>query len=200
MSLWPKKEIRPLTFPDTILHHDRCYLRPIQISDYPQWQTVRARNEARLRPLEPKWAQDCLSRGFFERRIKRQIRDWHSDRAYCFVLFRNDRDTLIGGMNINHVQRGAAHFASLGYWIDEQQQGQGYMQEAGEMITEYAFAVLKLNRLNAACLPENDRSKNLLLRLGFAEEGFAKNYLEINGQFQDHILFGLVNPVRSQEP
>ena len=58
----------------------------------------------------------------------------------------------------------------------------------------FAFGPLGLHRLEAACLPTNDASGNLLLKAGFTEEGYAKAYLKINGEWRDHVLFGLVAP------
>ena len=64
---------------------------------------------------------------------------------------------------------------------------------AGEAGADYvAFGPLGLHRLEAACLPGNDASANLLLKAGFTEEGYAKAYLKINGDWRDHRLFGLV--------
>lgn len=42
-------------------------------------------------------------------------------------------------------------------------------------------------------LPQNQRSAALLKRLGFSVEGYARDYLKINGEWQDHILTSLVN-------
>lgn len=190
--LWAGKNNNASELPDLKLEGFRTIVRPARPSDYPQWQTIREANKARLKPLEPRWAKDSLSEGYFERRLKRQAQDWRGDRAYCFVVAERQSDELIGGMNLNHVCRGAAQCASLGYWIDEAREGQGFMSEAGRMVIEYSFNTLRLHRINAACLPENERSRKLLSKLGFAEEGFAKAYYQINGDWKDHILYGLV--------
>ena len=191
--MWPalKKEDSSNILPDIQLKGDKALVRTARITDYPAWLEVRKHNEQRLRFYEPAWMKDALSEDYFIRRLKRQAQDWHDDRAYCFAVFTTTGHRMIGGMNLNHIQRGAAQHASLGYWIDERFEGQGYMREAGRLVIEYAFDVLKLQRINAATLPENDRSKKLLLALGFEEEGFAKAYLQINGHRQDHVLFGL---------
>ncbi len=167
------------------------YLRPSVLEDYAQWARVRERNKAFLEPYEPTWPQGCLTPSFFERRVKNLQAQWNDDRSYCFLIFLADRKTLIGGINLNNVCRGAAQYASLGYWLDERAQGAGYMTQAGRAILTYAFDGLNLSRVNAATLVNNDKSKSLLMRLGFAEEGFAKAYIQINGKRQDHILFGL---------
>jgi [ribosomal protein S5]-alanine N-acetyltransferase len=172
-----------------ILHGPRIIMRPPVRSDWPAWVGVRGNNKDFLEPFEPTWPRDSQSRDFFERRLERQQENARDDVGYAFLIFKDNE--LIGGMNINHVCRGASQSASLGYWIAEAQQGQGYMAEALDLTVEYCFEELDLHRVHAACLPENLRSQNLLLRGGFAQEGFARAYMKINGMWQDHVLFGI---------
>ena len=47
--------------------------------------------------------------------------------------------------------------------------------------------------MDAACLPANEPSKRLLERVGFRHEGYARAYLNINGDWRDHLLFGLLS-------
>lgn len=171
------------------LETERLLLRPALYSDFELWAEARERNHAYLKPYEPSWPADCLSRDFFRRRVERLDQDWMADRCYAFVILRSD--LLIGGININNISRGAAQFASLGYWLDEASQGMGYMTEAARSVLGYAFDTLRLSRMNAATLVHNEKSKNMLKRLGFTEEGFARAYIQIDGKRQDHILFGL---------
>lgn len=190
--MWPRNPApNDLTLPDIKLEATRLYMRPPQPADWGQWADVRGANQRRLKPFEPHWAPDSLSGDFFKRRLARQAKDWEQDRAHAFLIFRSSDDQLIGGMNVNHICRGAAQFASLGYWIAQEVEGQGYMREAMSRIFDYCFHDMKLHRLNASCLVHNERSKGLLRRLGFAEEGLARHYLKIDGQWQDHVLFGL---------
>ncbi|MEM6780945.1 MAG: GNAT family protein [Pseudomonadota bacterium] len=191
--IWAQKKDQN-TLPNLELNGFRVVLRPMRLSDHAEWKRVRSTNQERLKEFEPKWAKDSFSKEFFERRYDRHTRDWASDRAYCFLIFDKNTHALIGGINLNSVCRGAAQNASLGYWIDEAYERQGFMSEAARIIIQYAFETLKLHRINAECLPDNERSINLLKTLGFTEEGFAKSYFQIKGIWQDHVLFGLVNP------
>jgi ribosomal-protein-alanine N-acetyltransferase len=59
-------------------------------------------------------------------------------------------------------------------------------------ILPFVFQTLGLHRVEAACIPENEPSRSLLLKLGFKEEGLARRYLQINGVWRDHILFALL--------
>ena len=83
--------------------------------------------------------------------------------------------------------------ATLGYWMGEPYAGQGYMCRAVRAVLAYAFERQGLHRIEAACLPNNEPSKRLLEHLGFAQEGYARAYLNINGQWRDHLLFGLLD-------
>lgn len=177
--------------PDIRLAGTRVSLRPPRRGDWHEWAMLRSRNAGFLKPWEPTWDADSLSEEYYERRLRRQIRDWHADQCYPFLITLHDSGKIIGAMNINNVARGAAQFASLGYWIDESSQRQGYMTETGRLIMNHAFTSLKLHRLCAACLPENVRSRSLLTKLGFKEEGFAARYIQIDGLWRDHVLYGL---------
>ena len=70
--------------------------------------------------------------------------------------------------------------------------GQGYMREATNLALDFAFGGLRLHRVEAGCLPRNARSIGLLTRLGFTHEGLARAYLEINGVWEDHLLFAIL--------
>ena len=68
------------------------------------------------------------------------------------------------------------------------------MSQAVARMVRFGFDVTGLHRIEAACVPENEASAGILLRNGFEEEGFAKAYLRINGQWRDHRLFAIVRP------
>ena len=67
------------------------------------------------------------------------------------------------------------------------------MYEALQLTNRYVFEETRLHRIMAGYLPHNDRSGNLLQRLGFEREGYARKYLKINGVWEDHILTSLIN-------
>ncbi len=172
------------------LETERIYLRPPMDADNVPWRELRRRNQVHLQPFEPTWPENALLDSFFRRRLRYQQKEWLNDRNYSLLVFTHD-DVMIGGMNINNVSRGAAQFASLGYWIDKDHQNQGYMKDVLQLTLSFCFSFLRLERVNAATLPDNTASQRVLQRAGFIEEGFAKAYIQINGIRQDHVLFGL---------
>ena len=69
---------------------------------------------------------------------------------------------------------------------------QGYMTAAVRSFLPFAFQTLRLHRVEAACIPANVASIRLLEKTGFRREGFAREYLCIDGVWQDHLLYALL--------
>lgn len=180
-----------INFPAVRLTGKRIILRPPAPIDWEEWARLRSDSRNTLVPFEPAWHEESLSKKMFTARLSRQSREWAAGRSCSFLIFKGDDQTLLGGINMNNITRGAAQSCSLGYWLGERHQGQGYMGEAMRLVMIYGFDALKLHRINAATLPHNGKSMKLLRRHGFEEEGFAKSYLQINGTWQDHFLFGI---------
>ncbi len=111
-----------------------------------------------------------------------------------WITPRDDLSRVIGSIGYSQIHRGPFCNAILGYQIDAQCEGQGLMREALEEANRYMFGEQKLHRIAANYRPENTRSGRLLQRLGFHIEGYAKDYLFIDGAWRDHILTSKVNP------
>ena len=168
---------------------DGVFLRAPQMSDYSDWAALREASRAFLTPWEPTWPADDLSRSAFRRRLRRYTEDQRSDASYAFFLFRKTDQVLLGGLTLANIRRGVAQAGSLGYWIGEPYARRGQMSAAVRALVPFAFATLRLHRLEAACIPSNAASIRLLENTGFAREGYAREYLCINGLWQDHLLF-----------
>jgi ribosomal-protein-alanine N-acetyltransferase len=186
---------RGMIFPggqEPVLRGDDVYLRYPQTADFSQWADVRGASKDFLSPWEPVWAADELTRAAFRRRLRRYDTEIRNDLAYPFFVFRNSDHQLLGGCTLSNVRRGVCQSASLGYWIGEPHARQGYTLSAIKLIVPFVFETLGLHRLEAACIPDNEPSSCLLLKLGFCEEGLARGYLQIRGEWRDHILFALL--------
>lgn len=96
---------------------------------------------------------------------------------------------LIGKAKISNIVYGVFKSGILGYSIDKQYEGKGYMKEAINLILNYAKEYLDLHRIEASVLTTNQRSKGVLLSCNFEEVGTNKKYLYINGKWSDHITF-----------
>ena len=164
-------------------------LRAPAMSDYAQWARLREESRAFLTPWEPIWPADDLSRGAFRRRLRRYAEDQRADQAYAFLIYRNDDDALVGGITLANIRRGVAQAGSLGYWVGAAFARRGYMTQAVRALVPFAFGTLRLHRIEAACIPDNAASIGLLEKTGFVREGYAREYLCINGLWQDHLLY-----------
>jgi ribosomal-protein-alanine N-acetyltransferase len=164
-------------------------LRMPQMTDHNDWATLREKSREFLTPWEPTWPEDDLSRSAFRRRIKRYAEDLRTDQGYAFLIFRTADNALVGGLTLANVRRGVAQAGSLGYWMGLPFARHGYMTAAVSAIIPFAFATLRLHRLEAACIPTNAGSIRLLENTGFVREGYARQYLCIDGTWQDHLLY-----------
>mgnify|MGYP003626957712 CR=1 FL=1 len=181
-----KPEMAPL-----VIGHG-VYLRTPQLNDYGIWSELRGRSRDFLAPWEPAWPTDDLTRPAFRRRVRHYQREIRENHAYPFFIFRDEDDVLLGGCTISGVQRGAQQYCALGYWAGEAFAGQGYVTAAVRALIPFVFEELKLHRIQAACLPENERSRAVLRKCGFTEEGVARGYLCINGVWRDHVVYALL--------
>jgi ribosomal-protein-alanine N-acetyltransferase len=174
------------------LKGDKVYLRAPAERDWRAYVEVRTVSRKFLEPWEPAWPQDALGREAFMRRLNRYAEDWRDDVGHNFFIFCSSDDALIGGISLSNVRRGVAQCGTLGYWVGEPHARKGYMSEALRLITEFCFGQLTLHRIEAACLPLNEASQKLLQRAGFTQDGYARKYLKIRGEWHDHLLFSLL--------
>jgi [ribosomal protein S5]-alanine N-acetyltransferase len=172
---------------------DGVMLRTPQMDDFEEWAALRETSRDFLTPWEPTWPVDDLTRGAYRRRIKRYAEDLRSDQGYAFLIARNSDGALVGGLTLANIRRGVAQAGSLGYWTGLPFVRQGYMNAAVRAVIPFAFGSLRLHRLEAACIPSNSGSIKLLEKTGFAREGYAREYLCINGIWQDHLLYAHVS-------
>ena len=133
------------SFPHSALITNRLVLRTPRLNDFKEWSALRGKNKDHLQPFEPAWGKTWDIQDVFQKRITHQKDEWIHDRSYCFLIFKRDEENkMIGGININNVIRGSAQFASLGYWIDKDYEGQGLMSEAMDSIIAFCFKGLLL--------------------------------------------------------
>lgn len=168
---------------------ERLFLRPPQNRDYRDWAQARSSSRDFLKPWEPSWAADHLTRRAFRHRVHWSARAIRMEKAYPFFIFSRDRGAFVGAVTLDNVRRGPAQSGTVGYWVSASQARQGYMREALTALTHYTFDTLNLGRIEAGCLPENTASRALLEKSGFKYEGVAQAYLQINGRWRDHVLY-----------
>lgn len=175
-----------------VVHGDGVALRSPRSSDYSDWADLRETSRAYLQPWEPAWPEDDLSRAAFRRRLGVYAREMELGTAWPFFVFETRGRALLGAVTLSNIRRGVAETGTLGYWIGQPYAGRGYATAAVRTVTRHAFRALKLHRIEASCLPTNGPSRRVLEKSGFRHEGEARAYLKINGEWADHLLFGLL--------
>jgi ribosomal-protein-alanine N-acetyltransferase len=140
---------------------------------------------------------EFFTEAFWTERHAIALDDYAGDRAVRFVLQPLGAPVdgpVLGTCNYTNIVRGAFQACHLGYQIARVHEGKGLMAEALRASNAFMFDALRLHRIMANFRPENERSRRLLQRLGFKEEGLARDYLFIDGAWRDHVLTSLVNP------
>lgn len=176
----------------TLLRGPRIYLREPLLSDFSTWANLREQSRAFLTPWEPTWADDDLTKNAFRHRLRRVQEEMSDGTGYPFLIFDSKDNRLLGGITLGNIRRGVGQSGMIGYWSSISSTGKGYMTEALSLVIPFAFNELRLHRIEAACIPHNDRSIRLLEKAGFQREGLLRSYLKINGFWQDHLLFALI--------
>lgn len=168
---------------------ERLVLRPPTHSDFRAWANLREESADFLRPWEPVWSDDHLTRKGFVNRVYWANRSISQGKAVPLFLERREDARFLGAITLDNIRRGPAQAGTIGYWIGKDFARQGYMREALIALVHYAFETLDLSRLESACLPENTASRRLLETCGYKYEGVAQSYLQINGRWRNHVLY-----------
>ncbi len=174
------------------LFGETLVLQAPKIGDFDQWVDLRVTSEQFLRPFEPSWSASELTRRSFRKRLDYYKRSQRDGSGYSFFLKSRQNEQMLGGLTLSNIRYGVISSASLGYWIGQAHARRGHMSEAVQILLPFAFKTLHLHRLEAACLPQNHASVALLRKNGFIQEGVARKYLRINGVWQDHLQFALL--------
>ena len=168
---------------------ERLVLRPPQHSDYRAWSALRRASEAYLKPWEPTWASDHLTRKSFTNRVYWANRSIGGGTAMPLFLTRRDDGALLGAITLDKIWRGPSQTGTCGYWTGQEFARQGYMREALNAVVHHAFTSLDISRIESACLPENLASRGVLEKCGYKYEGVAQSYVQINGRWRTHVLY-----------
>ena len=173
------------------LNTERLALRNLTPENTEEMLDYYIRNEEHLRQYEP-----TTDSGFYTYEGQKEIltesfRQFIDGTSIDLGIFKDEK--LIGKIKLSNIVYGILRNAFVGYSIDKEHQGKGYMKEALNTVCSYAFEEMGLHRLEASTLIENSRSQGVLKACGFNELGISEKYLYINGEWRDHKIFYKVN-------
>ncbi len=169
------------------LHSKNVSIRNFTPDDAEELLDYYIRNEEHLRPFEPTRDKNFYTVEFQKEILLESYRHLMTGVGSDLGIYMDKK--LIGKIKISNIVYGIFKSGFIGYSIDKQYEGKGYMKEVLLLILDYAKNHLDLHRLEASVLNDNSRSKNLLLSCNFEEVGINKKYLYINGKWRDHITY-----------
>lgn len=177
-------------FPD--IETTRLWIRMPRLQDAIAVLEYYTTNREHLAPFEPLRDAAFYTLAYWESEIQKCQEEFQADCALRVFLFpKSAPDTVIGVVGFSNFIRGAFQACYLGYGVARAVEGQGIASEALRPLIEYVFRELHLDRIMANYMPRNARSARLLKGLGFVIEGTARNYLKIQGEWEDHVLTSL---------
>jgi ribosomal-protein-alanine N-acetyltransferase len=152
-------------------------------------------NRSHLAPWEPPFPAGLFTLSFWRQRLEQNHEEFREGRSLRLVLLRRDAPdgAVVGMANFTQMVRGALMGCQLGYSLDRDAEGKGLMTEALRVAIRYVFEDAGMHRVMASYMPSNERSGRLLRRLGFVVEGYARDYLFVDGAWRDHILAALTS-------
>lgn len=167
--------------------------RLLCLDDSPVLAELLTANRAFLAPWEPTRTEDYFTLegqlDVIESALERCAQGSVHPRA---ILDESGR--VVGRITLNEIVRGPLQSCSLGYWLNEADNGRGLAARAVGEIVQIAFAALKLHRVQAGTALDNVRSQRVLERNGFVRFGTAPSYIHIAGRWQDEALYQVINP------
>ncbi len=146
------------------------------------------RNRDYLQPWSPLYDESFHSLSAWEARLSNSAQPPNT--VYFMTA---DAEKMLAYLSLSNIVYGAFQACYMGYSVDREYQGRGLVSSLGKCAIDHAFNQLGLHRIMANYMPRNERSARVLRRLGFVEEGRAKDYLKINGRWEDHVLTSLTN-------
>lgn len=162
-------------------------LRLLEVTDAPALHQAYLRNREHLRPFEPVRPESFWTLEGQQARLHTVVQQSRDRSMLAFAIARDDR--IIGTVNLNTIVLGALRSASVGYWVDVAETGQGLAGAAVAALCRIADRDVDLHRLEASILPTNAPSQKVLSRNGFTEYGAPRDYLHINGTWTDAVLY-----------
>lgn len=181
-----------------VLRTERLTISLAAVEDAGAIVAYHRRNREHLGPWSPEAPEEFYTEEFWRERIRQSFDEFHCGRSARFFLREiGGMGDILGSISLSEVVRGPFQACYLGYAIDREREGEGLMREGLERVIAWGFDRWDLHRIMANYVPHNRRSGNLLRRLGFVVEGYARDYLKIAGRWEDHVLTSLTRPRRN---
>lgn len=188
----PDENGRPDRPADANADQPYAVTRLVSLEDAPLLAEVLRENREFMAPWEPTREDDYFTTDGQAETIRDALADHGRGTSLPHVVLADDQ--VVGRITLNGIVRGAFQSCSVGYWIGRAWNGRGLARAALGEIIAIAFDELDLHRIQAETLLDNTASQRVLAHHGFERFGIAPAYLNIAGQWQDHVMYQLIRP------
>lgn len=171
---------------------ESVYLRFYEVADAAAVLELHSRNREFFELFVPTRQDSFYTLEEQVRRLEDAIQKRDAAERYAFGIFLQDSGELIGDITLFNVVREPLHTCMVGYCLDKRQNGKGYMTEAIRLAVRFAFGEGKFHRIEAGVMPRNPGSMRALEKAGFQREGLARKNVKINGTWEDHWMFAIL--------
>jgi ribosomal-protein-alanine N-acetyltransferase len=176
-----------------VLSAARPLLSPLKRDDIPALARLTRANREFLAPTSPLRPEEYFTDEEQERAALESLQAAENGTTLPMVIV-DATGSLVGTLNFNSIIRGAFQSASIGYWVSQDRNGEGFASAAVAAAKRIASDRLGLHRLQAETLVGNEASQRVLLKNGFIQYGQAPEYLKIAGRWQENRLFQVTFP------
>ncbi len=181
---------------ENVLQSQRLIIQPLDASHVKVVLAFLKKNKSFFRVFQPTLNKDYYTELYQQKLLQSDVDGWNNKTKYSFYLFHHldhERSQILGTVTLSNVVRGPLQSCFVGYKVDQQFQSKGIATEGIAHVIQFAFKRLKLHRIEANIMPDNLASIKVIEKLGFKKEGFSEQYLKINGKWEDHLRFALIN-------
>ncbi|MHB8130603.1 MAG: GNAT family N-acetyltransferase [Mobilitalea sp.] len=173
---------------------ERLFLRILDRNDAVAVLDYYTRNKDFLKEWEPTRSEEFYTKIFQREQLENEFQKIHDRNSLRLWIYKkNDEKKIIGTISFTDITAGCFQSCRLGYKLDWREINHGYISEAIQKGIDIIFNDYGLHRIEANIMPKNTRSLWVVEKLGFKNEGLAKQYLMINGRWEDHIHMVLLN-------
>ncbi|KIL50753.1 alanine acetyltransferase [Jeotgalibacillus alimentarius] len=175
-----------------LLKSSRLYFRPLSEQDIDEFVQLLIRNKQFWTIFEPKHPEPFYTREAQLEKLAEAKQAQRLGKEYSWGIYHTDTNRLIGSVSIYSIRRLPFASAYIGYSLDEDHTKQGYGTEAVEAALRFAFREFGLHRVEAMVSPKNEASQKVLEKVGMFREGTLRKNLFINGVWEDHYLYSML--------
>lgn len=173
---------------------EQVYIRFAEESDARELAEMYKRNREFFEQFSPANTDEFYTEERQLEMIEKSRNDRAEDRKYDFLICLKESGVIIGSAGLSFVVRGPLQSCMIGYTLDQNYNGKGYMTEAVKQVVRYAFEELKFHRITGEASPRNPGSIRVLEKAGFHKEGISISNLKIRGVWEDHQVLAIINP------